>query len=172
MSIFQRIWDAIGFNESADELEYEDASPTSEWAESPRPNNVVGMQNWGSPHSEMVVVEPRSFEEIPPVVTALKERKTVILNLNLMDADTAQRCVDFVAGGAYAIDGHQERIGETVFLFTPNFVQINSLATPPAPVPVPVASPPMPEAALPPRRVPPNPTRSLKNLTQDLPDVQ
>ncbi|MBD2090440.1 cell division protein SepF [Microcoleus sp. FACHB-1515] len=170
MSIFQRIWDAIGFNESADDFEYEDDShSTSEWTEPSRPNNVVGMQTWGNLHSEMIVVEPRSFEEIPPVVTALKERKSVILNLNLMDADTAQRCVDFVAGGAYAIDGHQERIGETVFLFTPNFVQINSLATPPAPAP---AAPPAPDAALPSRRVQPNPTRSLKSLVQDLPDVQ
>lgn len=167
MSIFQRLWDAIGFHESADELEYEDGlSPASEWAEPPRSNNVVGMPSWGNPHSEMLLVEPRSFEEIPPVVTALKERKSVILNLSLVDADTAQRCVDFVAGGAYAIDGHQERIGETVFLFTPSFVQINSLAAPAVP-----AASPVPEAA-PPRRVPPNPTRSLKNLTQDLPDVQ
>ncbi|NJL21083.1 MAG: cell division protein SepF [Leptolyngbyaceae cyanobacterium SM1_3_5] len=168
MSIFQRIWDAIGFNESVDELEYEDnSSPTPEWADSSRSSNVVGMPNWGNLHSEMIVLEPRSFEEIPPVVTALKERKSVILNLNLMDADTAQRCVDFVAGGAYAIDGHQERIGETVFLFTPSFVQINSLAVPPVP-----AAPPAPDAALPPRRVQANPTRSLKSLVQDLPDVQ
>ena len=64
----------------------------------------------------------RSFEEIPQVVSALKQRKTVILNLDLMDADTAQRCVDFVAGGVFAIDGHQERVGETVFLFTPSLV--------------------------------------------------
>lgn len=174
MSIFQRIWDAIGFNESVDDLEYEDDSKSSsEWTEPSRPNtvgsnNVVGMQTWGNSYSEMVVVEPRSFEEIPPVVTALKERKSVILNLNLMDADTAQRCVDFVAGGAFAIDGHQERIGETVFLFTPNFVQINSLATPA----VPVATSPTAETPLPPRRVQPNPTRSLKSLVQDLPDVQ
>ncbi|NEQ24149.1 MAG: cell division protein SepF [Microcoleus sp. SIO2G3] len=167
MSIFQRLWDAIGFNDSSDELEYEDdGNPAPEWAEPARTSNVVGMQSWGSPQSEMVVVEPRSFEEIPSVVTALKERKSVILNLSLVDADTAQRCVDFVAGGAFAIDGHQERIGETVFLFTPNFVQISSLSAPPT---LPVPAPP-PE--VPPRRTLPNPTRSLKSLTQDLPDVQ
>lgn len=164
MSIFQRLWDAIGFNESADEEDEDGLNSAPDWAESPRSNNVVGMQSWSSPHSEMLLVEPRSFEEIPPIVAALKERKSVILNLNLVDADTAQRCVDFVAGGAYAIDGHQERIGETVFLFTPSFVQISSLAPEPAL--------PTPEVPLPPRRVQPNPTRSLKSLTQDLPDVQ
>ena len=43
-----------------------------------------------------------------------------------MDPDQAQRAVDFVAGGTYAIDGHQERIGESIFLFTPSCVQVST----------------------------------------------
>jgi cell division inhibitor SepF len=50
----------------------------------------------------------------------------VVLNLTIMDPDQAQRAVDFVAGGTYAIDGHQERIGESIFLFTPNCVQVST----------------------------------------------
>ena len=68
-------------------------------------------------------MEPRSFEEMPQAIQALRERKSVVLNLTIMDPDQAQRAVDFVAGGTYAIDGHQERIGESIFLFTPNCVQ-------------------------------------------------
>ena len=56
------------------------------------------------------VMEPRSFDEIPQAIQALR-RKTVILNLTMMDPDQAQRAVDFIAGGTYAIDGHQ-RVGE------------------------------------------------------------
>jgi len=48
------------------------------------------------------------------------------LNLTIMDPDQAQRAVDFVAGGTYAIDGHQERIGESIFLFTPSCVQVST----------------------------------------------
>ena len=44
----------------------------------------------------------------------------------MMDPDQAQRAVDFVAGGTYAIDGHQERIGESIFLFTPSCVQVKT----------------------------------------------
>ena len=40
--------------------------------------------------------------------------------------DRAQRAVDFVAGGTYAIDGHQERIGESIFLFAPSCVNVTS----------------------------------------------
>jgi len=50
----------------------------------------------------------------------------VILNLTMMDPDQAQRAVDFIAGGTYAIDGHQERVGESIFLFAPSCVNVTS----------------------------------------------
>ncbi len=142
MNIFQRVWDSIGFNDRFDEYEYEYeeemppefyAPPDGVYAANARsavpPNNVIGMPNRQLGHTEMCLMEPRSFEEMPQAVTALRERKSIILNLSLMDPDTAQRCVDFVAGAAFAIDGHQERLGEHIFLFTPSFVQISSYPT-------------------------------------------
>jgi cell division inhibitor SepF len=50
----------------------------------------------------------------------------VILNLTMMDPDQAQRAVDFVAGGTFAIDGHQERVGESIFLFAPSCVTVTT----------------------------------------------
>jgi cell division inhibitor SepF len=88
-------------------------------------NNVIGMPGVNG-LSEVAVIEPRSFEEMPQVIQALRERKSVVLNLTIMDPDQAQRAVDFVAGGTYAIDGHQERIGESIFLFTPSCVQVST----------------------------------------------
>ncbi|MEO1297388.1 MAG: cell division protein SepF [Cyanobacteria bacterium J06636_16] len=89
-------------------------------------SNVIGMPGAINGASEVVVMEPRSFEEMPQAIQALRERKSVVLNLTTMDPDQAQRAVDFVAGGTYAIDGHQERIGESIFLFTPNCVQVST----------------------------------------------
>ena len=89
-------------------------------------SNVIGMPGAMNGTSEVVVMEPRSFEEMPQAIQALRERKSVVLNLTIMDPDQAQRAVDFVAGGTYAIDGHQERIGESIFLFTPNCVQVST----------------------------------------------
>lgn len=89
-------------------------------------NNVIGMPGATNGISEVVVMEPRSFEEMPQAIQALRERKSVVLNLTIMDPDQAQRAVDFVAGGTYAIDGHQERIGESIFLFTPSCVQVST----------------------------------------------
>ena len=89
-------------------------------------NNVIGMPGVGSPIAEVLVIEPRSFEEMPQVIQGLRERRSIVLNLTMMDPDEAQRAVDFVAGGTYAIDGHQERIGESIFLFTPSCVQVST----------------------------------------------
>ena len=91
-------------------------------------SNVIGMPGTSNGLSEVVVIEPRTFEEMPQVIQALRERKSVVLNLTIMDPDQAQRAVDFVAGGTYAIDGHQERIGESIFLFTPSCVQVSTQA--------------------------------------------
>lgn len=89
-------------------------------------NNVIGMPGSANSMYEVVVMEPRSFEEMPQAIQALRERKSVVLNLTMMHPDEAQRAVDFVAGGTYAIDGHQERVGESIFLFTPICVQVTT----------------------------------------------
>jgi cell division inhibitor SepF len=139
MNIFQRLSDVLGLGEPGYESEYEEYAPEAiangvAWQDEyppgstfpVAPSNVVGMPGREIGQTEILMVEPRSFEEIPEVVSALKQRKSVILNVSLMDAESAQRSVDFVAGGAYAIDGRQERLAETVFLFTPSFVQISN----------------------------------------------
>ncbi|KKI99853.1 cell division protein SepF [Prochlorothrix hollandica] len=114
-------------------------------------SNVIGMPGAMSGQTEVMVMEPRSFEEMPQAIQALRERKFVVLNLTMMDPDQAQRAVDFVAGGTYAIDGHQERVGESIFLFTPNCVQVisQSGATTTAPQPQPQVRPTRPAAPTP-----------------------
>jgi cell division inhibitor SepF len=114
-------------------------------------NNVIGMPGAVNGISEVVVMEPRTFEEMPQAIQALRERKSVVLNLTIMDPDQAQRAVDFVAGGTYAIDGHQERIGESIFLFTPSCVQVSTQTgvIHEVPQPAPAARPARPAAPTP-----------------------
>jgi len=91
--------------------------------------NVIGMPGLSSSVAEVMLMEPRSFDEMPRAIQALRERKTVILNLTMMESDQAQRAVDFVAGGTFAIDGHQERVGESIFLFAPSCVTVSTLGS-------------------------------------------
>jgi cell division inhibitor SepF len=101
---------------------------------SPKRSNVVDMSSTGrfgfGASSEVLVIEPKAFEEMPQVIQALRDRKSVVLNLTMMEPLQAQRAVDFVAGATYTIDGHQERVGESIFLFTPNCVQVRTQAEP------------------------------------------
>ncbi len=89
-------------------------------------SNVIGMPGVATSTSEVNLMEPRTFDEMPRAIQALRERKTVILNLTMMEPDQAQRAVDFVAGGTFAIDGHQERVGESIFLFAPSCVTVSN----------------------------------------------
>jgi cell division inhibitor SepF len=114
----------------------ERAMLSTEPGTTPTMSNVIGMPGAVNGMSEVVVMEPRTFEEMPQAIRALRERKSVVLNLTIMDPDQAQRAVDFVAGGTYAIDGHQERIGESIFLFTPNCVQVSTQLGVPNDVPI------------------------------------
>lgn len=91
--------------------------------------NVIGMPGLSAGSSEVTLMEPRSFDEMPRAIQALRDRKTVILNLTMMEPDQAQRAVDFVAGGTFAIDGHQERVGESIFLFAPSCVTVTAASS-------------------------------------------
>ena len=91
--------------------------------------NVIGMPGLSAGSSEVTLMEPRSFDEMPRAIQALRDRKTVILNLTMMEPDQAQRAVDFVAGGTFAIDGHQERVGESIFLFAPSCVTVTTASS-------------------------------------------
>jgi len=116
-------------------------------------SNVIGMPGVANTN-EIVVMEPNSYAEMPQAIQVLRERKSLVLNLTTMDPDQAQRAVDFVAGGTYAMDGHQERVGESIFLFTPNCVQVTA---------------PQPQSSSGPYEVPQPPARQASRPTAPAP---
>ena len=99
------------------------AFETSTTLRNERNLKVVSMNK--SAGYDVVVFEPRAFNESVTIVEALKERKTVILNLQLLDRDQSQRIVDFLCGCTHALDGNQRKIGDFVFIFTPNNINLS-----------------------------------------------
>lgn len=89
--------------------------------------NLIGMPGISNTVVDVVVIEPHSLEEMPQVIQNLLERKSVVLNLNVIDPGEAQKAIDFLGGGTYAIDGHQEHLGESIFLLTPKGVKARIL---------------------------------------------
>ena len=92
--------------------------------ESRERNNIRVLHNARNSY-EVVVFEPRAFNESISIVEALKSRKTVILNLQLLDREQSQIIVDFLCGCTHALDGSQRKIGEFVFIFTPSNINIS-----------------------------------------------
>jgi len=88
-------------------------------------SNVVSHPSFSRSAYEVVIVEPHSFSEAGSIVQNLIDRKTVVLNLHLLDKDQSQRTIDFVCGAAHALNGKPQKVGDMVFVFTPSNVTMS-----------------------------------------------
>lgn len=75
---------------------------------------------------QVLVAAPKSMEEAGELCKQLKERKTVIVNLENVEHDTAQRISDFLCGANYALDGTIQLISNEIFVICPIDVEISS----------------------------------------------
>lgn len=75
---------------------------------------------------EIVFYEPKVYEDSLNISTHLRAGSPVIISLRHLDPAEGTRLIDFVCGTAYAIDGHMIKVGESIFLFTPANIGINS----------------------------------------------
>lgn len=73
---------------------------------------------------QVVAIAPESFDDVQMIADHLKERRPVILNLQLVDKDVAQKILNFLSGTVYALDGNMHRIGTGVLFFSPNNVEL------------------------------------------------
>jgi FtsZ-interacting cell division protein YlmF len=85
--------------------------------------SVTSLHNYKE--HEVKIIEPRSFGDTTQIVKQLLDNKTVVLNLHLLDKEQSQRTIDFVCGAAFALSGSPQKVGDTVFVFTPNSVQLS-----------------------------------------------
>ena len=77
----------------------------------------------------MKICKPTSFEQSEEICNELKERKSIIVNLEYVNKDVARRIVDFISGSVHALDGHIEKISNSIFLVAPvNYEIVNDLA--------------------------------------------
>jgi cell division inhibitor SepF len=75
---------------------------------------------------EVMFYEPKVYEDSLNISTHLRTGSPVIISLKHLDPAEGTRLIDFVCGTAYAIDGHMMKIGESIFLFTPQMIAITA----------------------------------------------
>ena len=116
-----------------------------------------GGVNLGGNNIELKVVRPEKFESVSQIADHLLKHRTVVLNLEATNKDTARRLIDFLSGVAYSIDGQLKRVANNTYIITPDNVDVSDAGirgerremSTPAPAAAPAAAPAEPAAAEP-----------------------
>ncbi len=74
---------------------------------------------------EVCVIKPSSVEDAREITETLLANRTVVLNLEGLDVDIAQRIIDFTSGSCFAIGGNLQKISHYIFIITPSSVDIS-----------------------------------------------
>ncbi|HWI63715.1 MAG TPA: cell division protein SepF [Symbiobacteriaceae bacterium] len=139
--LWRKLVDYLGFGPEEDEFEEavdeEEARAEEVWpADIKRPaerRNAPVVPITAAPQRQpqggfkVLVVEPRSFEEVQTIVDQMRARRPVILNLESLDKDLAQKILNFLNGAIYALNGETQRIAQGIFFFAPQGVDISTM---------------------------------------------
>ena len=133
-ALMNKVWDLFGMD-SAENEEYEDVNNVYEYDNEEeetedkklfgRKNKVVSMPQ-NSQAIKMVISQPTTFEQSDEICSFLKEKKSVIVNLEYVNKDVARRIVDFISGGVYALDGYIQKVSNSIFLVAPSNYEITN----------------------------------------------
>ena len=87
-----------------------------------RRNKVVNIH--ATTQLKVVLVKPERFENASEIADHLREKRTVVLNLESTNKDIARRLVDFLSGVAYAGDGKIKKVAANTYIITPYSVDL------------------------------------------------
>ena len=73
---------------------------------------------------KVVLVKPERFEAASEIADQLKEKRTVVVNLESTHKDIARRLIDFLSGVAYAGEGKIKKVAANTYIITPYSVDI------------------------------------------------
>lgn len=129
MKIFDKVCGKMGLsNPEGEERQEAEGQQASGEIGFSRPDNVVNIQaaaNSKFSRMKVVVIEPRSFDDVQQVANCLKEKKPVVINFENTDAEDAKRIIDFISGTTYALAGDIKKVGRNVFLCAPSNVNVS-----------------------------------------------
>lgn len=86
---------------------------------------VVPMRNQKGGAMEVCVIKPANVDDAREITDTLLSGRAVILNLEGLHVDVAQRIIDFTSGSCYSIDGNLQKVSSYIFIITPKTVDIS-----------------------------------------------
>ena len=73
---------------------------------------------------QVVLVKPEKFQDASTIADHLRDKRTVVRNLESTNKDVARRMVDFLSGAAYALEGKVKKVAVATYIITPYNVDI------------------------------------------------
>ncbi|MCL2355031.1 MAG: cell division protein SepF [Oscillospiraceae bacterium] len=135
-AIMNKVWDFLGVDTTEEmeeheniygnnfDEEIEDDEEVENKGFFNRKNKIVGMPQ--SQQVRMVITQPTNFDQAEEICQYLKERKSIIVNLEYVNKDVARRVIDCVSGAVKVLDGHMQKISNSIFLVAPDNYDINN----------------------------------------------
>ncbi len=129
-AIMEKVWGLFGMEpaEDREEIEDVDVEDTTEneeeeqeerklWGRKNNNSKVVAMPQ--TQQVKMVISQPTTFDQAATICDLLKQKKSVIVNLEYVNKDVARRIIDVVSGAVHALDGHMQKISNSIVLIAP-----------------------------------------------------
>lgn len=131
-NVVNKLWNMINMNTAEDD-NYDDDYDIEENAyeddvEEPRSffgrknNKVTTIQ----PQARMVITQPTDFEEAEKICDLLREKKSIIINLEYVNKDVARRIIDVISGAVHVLDGEMQKISNSIFVVAPYNYEISN----------------------------------------------
>lgn len=131
-AIMEKVWGLFGMDpaEDKEDDEVENYEQEEEETTEEEESEQEGRRPWGRKNSKvvsmpqvqqvkMVISQPTNFEQAANICDLLKQKKSVIVNLEYVNKDIARRIIDVVSGAVHALDGHMQKISNSIVLIAP-----------------------------------------------------
>ena len=142
VAAIKKIWDyLVGENDDVMDEEMETSDALYDYSEEEeedtngetlslfkRRNKVVSMPQ--TQQVKMKILKPTTYDpDVNEIISELKSKNGIVMNLEYVNKDVARRIVDFISGAVHALDGHIQKVSNSIFLIAPfNYEIANEMA--------------------------------------------
>ena len=105
-----------------------DEEPVSDNKDKPKPVSKITPMRTSKKQSNSMsvcVIKPTSFDDAREITETLLMNRTVVLNVEGLDVEIAQRIIDFASGSCFAMNGNLQKVSNYIFIITPEIVDIS-----------------------------------------------
>ncbi|TCP29105.1 cell division inhibitor SepF [Scopulibacillus darangshiensis] len=125
---FKRFFD---LDEEAEEMEEKPEiqkkdEPSEPSGKNEKKQNVVSLKSIHQ-QTKVILSEPKTFDDVETIADHLKNRRTVVVNLQRLSREQAKSILDFMSGVVFALDADIQKLGADTFMFAPENVDISGM---------------------------------------------